>query len=74
MTTTKALWEKKIAKMEVVLPPLPNPRGEKIDCLNGCGNKVSKAVGICRACRRDGKRRVAKVQYRQRKDASKKKG
>lgn len=74
MSTSKAKWENPISLTKVELPVSPNPRGRKIDCLSGrgCGNKVAKSIGICRDCRRAGKRHIAKIAYRQRKDAAKK--
>lgn len=71
MTTTKALWQKSVSKMKKLLPALPNSHGKRIKCLIGCGNEVSANVGICRDCRRKGRRRHAKADYQQRKQNNK---
>ena len=55
MTTSKALWEKKVSRTITTAPAIPDPSGKKIDCLNGCGNKVSTRVMVCRSCKRKAK-------------------
>lgn len=47
------------------LKALPNSHGKRIACLsgNGCGHTVAESVGICRQCRRAGKRRVVLAEY-----------
>jgi len=71
---TKEQWmERKSSKaIYVHVKPSPNPHGVKIACLMGCGNHVAKSVGICRDCRRTGKRKIERVKYQARKAARKK--
>lgn len=60
MPTTKAKWEKDIAVTRVRLPGTPNSHGQRIACLNGCGNYVSVNVKVCRDCRRKAKLKKAR--------------
>lgn len=41
--------------------------GIRTECLEGCGHMVLRSQPICRKCRRKNRRRVAKIELRERK-------
>ncbi len=67
MTTSKALWEKKVSRTITTAPAIPSPSGKKIGCLNGCGNKVSASVMVCRSCKRKAKIAKGRAELKARK-------
>ena len=71
---TPAQWKDRKARKSIrtKLAPLPNPHGKHIACLMKCGNQVAESVGICRSCRRKGKRQVERVKYQARRKSRQK--
>jgi len=71
---TKDKWEKrkeKFGKILAFLPILTSPRGKKIPCSMECGRMVARSIGICRACRRKGALKVARLAYKARRRGGK---
>ncbi len=57
MKTTKKLWDKESVGINVLaLDRLPQSHGIRVNCSEGCENKITEEMKTCRDCRRKLKR------------------
>ena len=61
MRTTIAKWKNPIGRSMKVLEPLPEVKGKRVACVNGCGRMVAESLLICRKCKRTAKVRVLRL-------------